>query len=398
MLTKRICNLAPSKTMQVTAKSKNLKAQGISVMDYSVGEPDFCTPENICQAAKDAIDKGYTKYTLVNGIPELREAICNKLLKENNCVYTPDEICVGTGAKQPLYNSVMAVCEDGDEVIIPTPSWVSYEEIVKLSMAKPVYVECKKDDDFALNINGIKNAITKNTKAIIINTPNNPTGAVYSKESLCELANLAVKHNFYIIVDEIYEKLIYGNHTHFSIASISEEVRNLCILINGFSKSYAMTGWRIGYVAANKEIITAIKGIQSHASSATDTISQYAALEAYQGPQDSVGIMHAEFEKRRDYLLHRISKMPYISSSSGSGAFYVMIDISKLKGKKYKDTQISDSMVLADLLLTEAHIAMVPGEAFHSDDYLRMCYAVSMEEIEEGMNRFEKFLAYIEEE
>lgn len=395
MLTKRINNLAPSKTMQVTAKSKKLKAMGESIIDYSVGEPDFQTPENIREAAKKAIDLGYTKYTLVNGIPQLREAISKKLLQDNHIAYTPEQICVGTGAKQPLFNAVFAVCEEGDEVIIPTPSWVSYEEIVKLSGAQPVYVVCKKEENFELNIEGIRSAVTPQTKAVIINTPNNPTGAVYREETLRELAELAVEYGFYIIVDEIYEKLVYGSHRHFSIASISEEVKNQCILINGFSKSYAMTGWRIGYVAANDEMIAAVKGIQSHATSACNTISQYAALEAYTGPQDFIPQMHMEFERRRDYLTERIFNMPYVSCSSSAGAFYIMIDISEVLGKTYQDTVIRDSMVMADLLLTEAHIALVPGAAFHADEYLRICYAVSMEELEEGMNRLQSFLEKI---
>lgn len=392
MLTKRISNLAPSKTMQVTAKSKNMKAQGIKVLDYSVGEPDFQTPENICEAAKAAIDAGYTKYTLVNGITPLREAISEKLWKDNKVRYTPDQICVGTGAKQPLFNAVFSVCEEGDEVIIPTPAWVSYEEIVKLAGATPVYVECYKKDDFELNMEGVKKAVTPRTKAIIINTPNNPTGAVYSEETLRELAALAVEHNFYIIVDEIYEKLIFGDKKHFSVASISDEVWNRCILINGFSKSYAMTGWRIGYVAANDEIIKAVKGVQSHMTSAGNTISQYAALEALKGSQEFIKEMHKEFEERRDYLVKRINETPYLSCNNVSGAFYVMIDISQVIGKKCGDTVITDSMVLADLLLTKAHLALVSGAAFHAEGYLRMCYAVSRKELEEGMDCMKKFM------
>lgn len=395
MLTKRICNLAPSKTMQVTAKSKKLKAQGISIIDYSVGEPDFITPENICEAAKRAIDAGYTKYTLVNGILPLREAISEKLKKDNHCHYTAEQICVGTGAKQPLFNAVFAICEEGDEVIIPTPAWVSYEEIVKLSGAKPVFVPCKKSQDFELNIEGIQAAITNHTKAIIINTPNNPTGAVYSEQKLRQLAQMALQYGFYIIVDEIYEKLIYNGRKHFSIASISEEVKEKCIVINGFSKSYAMTGWRIGYAAANDEIIAAMKGIQSHQTSCCNAIAQYAALEAYAGTQEFIPQMHKEFENRRNYLVERIGELPYISCSSSDGAFYIMIDVSEVFGKSYHGTVITDSYILADLLLTQAHIALVPGAAFHAEGYLRICYAVSMEEIKEGINRMEQFLKQI---
>ena len=335
MLTKRISNLAPSKTMYFTAKAKELKKQGISVMDFSVGEPDFGTPENICQAAKDAIDAGHTKYTAVNGILELREAIAEKLQKENGVTYSPDQICAGTGAKQPLFNAVFAICEAGDEVIIPTPGWVSYEEMVKLAGATPVFVECREEDDFELDLQAIEKVVSRNTKAIIINTPNNPTGAVYKKETLQKLGELAVKYGFYIIADEVYEKLIYGEAVHVSAASISEEIKNKTILINGFSKSYAMTGWRIGYVAANEEVIAAVKGIQSHTTSSGNSITQYAATEAYKGSQESVEKMREAFLERREYLVKRINEMPYVSCNSAPGAFYLMLNISRVKGMKY---------------------------------------------------------------
>lgn len=396
MLTKRIENMAPSKTMQVTAKSKMLKKQGYQVMDFSVGEPDFATPENICNAAKKAIDDGHTKYTLVNGITELRQAICDKLLQENHISYTPDQICVGTGAKQPLFNAVFAVCEAGDEVIIPTPAWVSYEEMVKLAGATPVFVPCREEDDFELDTEAIAKAVTCRTKAIIINTPNNPTGAVYQKKTLQALAELAVKNDFYIITDEVYEKLVYGENKHFSIAALSDEVKNHCIVINGFSKTYAMTGWRIGYAAANDEVIRAMKGIQSHTTSASNSITQYAALEAYKGNQDFLKIMHAEFVKRRDYLIGRIQKMPYVSCSSVRGAFYIMMNVNSVYGKKYKGRKIESSLDFADVLLTEEYVALVPGDAFHADAYMRICYAVSMECIKEGMDRIENFLNELE--
>lgn len=396
MLTNRISRLAPSKTMSFTAKARELKEQGISVMDFSVGEPDFDTPENICRAAKEAIDAGYTKYTAVNGIKELRESIADKLLKENQVSYSPEQICVGTGAKQPLFNAVFAVCEAGDEVIIPTPGWVSYEEMVKLSGAKPVFVECMEEDDFELNLEAIEKAVNKNTKAVIINTPNNPTGAVYQKETLEKLGRLAVDHDFYVITDEVYEKLVYGERKHISIASCSEAIKEKCILINGFSKSYAMTGWRIGYVAANDEVIAAIKGIQSHTTSSGNSITQYAGKEAYLGSQESVRLMHDEFLKRREYLVARIEKMPYVSCRPAPGAFYLMLNIKELKGRYFEKIMIDSSTKLAELLLTHAHMAFVAGEAFHADDYMRICYAASMKDIEEGMNRLEDFLKRVQ--
>ncbi len=393
MLTKRVQVLAPSKTMYFTAKANKLKDQGFSVMDFSVGEPDFCTPENICRAAKAAINEGYTKYTLVNGILELREAICKKLLTDNKIFYTPNQICAGTGAKQPLFNAIFALCETGDEVIIPTPSWVSYEEMVKLAGADPVFVKCREEENFELNIHDIERAVTDRTKAVIINTPNNPTGAVYGEKTLRQLGDLALQYNFYIIVDEIYEKLVYDKAKHFSIASVSEKVKNKCILINGLSKSYSMTGWRIGYAAANDEVSAAMKAIQSHTTSSGNSITQYAAVEAYNGTQEFVQSMHDEFHKRRNYLVSRIQKMPFVSCGRApSGAFYIMLNVVRTFGREYKNIRIDSADTLADLLLMEAHIAMVSGEAFHAEDYLRICYAVSMENIARGMDRLVEFL------
>lgn len=396
MLTKRIRNLAPSKTMAVTAKSKELKAQGIKVYDYSVGEPDFITPENIREAAKRAMDEGHTKYTLVNGITELREAICRKLWEDNHLQYSPENIVVGTGAKQPLFEAVFTICEEGDEVLIPVPAWVSYEEMVKLAGATPVYVETDALHGFALDVEAIRRAVTPRTKAIILNTPNNPTGAVYSEEALRKLAQVALENHFYIIVDEIYEKLLYDGATHFSIASISEDVKDICLVLNGFSKSYAMTGWRVGYVAANSEIIRGIKGLQSHMTSASNTIAQYASLEALTGPQDFIAEMHTAFEQRREYILERVKEIPHVHTNRAQGAFYVMLDIREMFGKSYHGIVLQDSMQIAELLLTEKHVAFVSGAAFHVEGYLRMCYAVSMEDIEGGLNALGEFAAELE--
>ncbi|MDD3370151.1 MAG: pyridoxal phosphate-dependent aminotransferase [Lachnospiraceae bacterium] len=392
MLTKRVERLTPSKTMYFTAKAKKLKAEGISVIDFSVGEPDFPTPENICEAGKKAIDSGHTKYTVVNGIDLLRKEIAIKLQTDNAVIYTPEQICVGTGAKQPLFNAVFAVCEEGDEVIIPTPGWVSYEEMVKLAGATPVFVPSLEADDFELDLDAIEKAVTKRTKAIMINTPNNPTGAVHKTETLRKLGELAVKYHFYIISDEVYEKLVYDESGHVCIASLSDEIWKQCIIINGLSKSYAMTGWRIGYAAANNEVIKAIKAIQSHTTSASNSITQYAAVEAYQGNQGSIKKMHEAFNRRRNYIIGRVNAMSDISCNTPPGAFYIMVNIKKLFHKKYETIEITSSQVMADLLLSEAHVALIAGEAFHADDYLRICYAVSDEDIEEGMNRMEQFI------
>lgn len=395
-MTKRIQNLAPSKTMAVTAKSKELKAQGIRIYDYSVGEPDFVTPENIREAAKRALDEGHTKYTLVNGILELREAIAKKLWEDNGLVYSPENIVVGTGAKQPLFEAVFTVCEEGDEVLIPVPAWVSYEEIVKLSGAEPVFVQTDVEHGFALDIDAIEKAITEKTKAIILNTPNNPTGAVYSEESLRKLAGLALKHHFYIIVDEIYEKLIYNEEKHFSVASISKEVQDICLVLNGFSKAYAMTGWRVGYVAANTEIIKGIKSLQSHMTSASNSIAQYAALEALNGSQKFISDMRKAFTERRQFILDRVKSIPFTRTNVVGGAFYMMLDITEAIGKKYHGIEITNSMQLAEMLLTQKHVAFVSGAAFHAEGFLRMCYAVSMEEISGGLDAFAEFMNELE--
>ncbi len=392
MLTQRISRLSPSKTMALTAKARKMKEQGIKVLDFSAGEPDFGTPEYICEAAKAALDAGYTKYTPVHGIPELRKAICEKLERENGISYTPEQICVSTGAKQALFNAVFAVCEQGDEVVIPTPSWVSYEEMVKLAGAQPVFVPGCEEEGFHLNLGGIRKAVSPRTKAIILNTPNNPTGVIYTEEELRELGNLAVEHQFFIITDEVYEKLVYGQNRHVSVAALSDEIRRQCILINGFSKAYAMTGWRVGYVAAGDEVSAAVRGIQSHTTSCASSIAQYAALEAYRNDRkDVTDRMLREFGRRHDYLMETIREIPGVSCNHAEGAFYMMLDVRELL-KKYPE-RFPDTDALADALLAKAHIAMVSGSAFHAEGYLRVCYAVSMETIQKALGRLDNFIA-----
>lgn len=392
MLTKRIQNIAPSMTLELTGRVAELRRQGVDVIAYNLGEPDFGTPENICNAAKAAIDAQKTKYTTVSGIAELREAICDKLLKDNHVKYSPNQICVGTGAKQPLVDAVLALCEEGDEVIVPTPCWVSYLEMVKLSGASPVLVKNREKDGFALNIEGIKKAITPKTKAIMINTPNNPTGAVYTEDALRELAALACEHDFYIISDEVYEKLIYEAKSHFCIASISDEVKDRCVIINGFSKAYSMTGWRIGYAAGNAKLIKGMTSLQGHTTSNTCSIAQYAALEALRGPQGSLEIMRKEFDKRRKFLVDRLNKMEGITCVNADGAFYLMPNVTAFFGRSYNGKTIRDSFDMADYLLEEARIAVVPGGAFEAPENLRISYSNSMECLVEGMNRMEAAL------
>lgn len=392
MLTKRIQNISPSMTLELTGKVAELRRQGIDVIAYNLGEPDFGTPENICNAAKAAIDAQKTKYTTVSGIAELREAICDKLLKDNNVKYAPNQICVGTGAKQPLVDAVLALCEEGDEVIVPTPCWVSYLEMIKLSGATPVLVRNREEDGFALNIEGIKEAITPKTKAIMINTPNNPTGAVYTEEALRALAALACDHDFYIISDEVYEKLIYEAKSHFCVASISDEVKERCVIVNGFSKAYSMTGWRIGYAAGNTALIKGMSGLQGHTTSNTCSIAQYAALEALRGPQESLEIMRREFDKRRKFLVNRLNAMDDITCVNADGAFYLMPNVTAFYGRSYGGKTIKDSFDLADFLLEEARIAVVPGAAFEAPDNLRISYSNSMESLMAGMDRMEEAL------
>lgn len=392
MLTKRIQNISPSMTLELTGKVADLRRQGIDIIAYNLGEPDFGTPENICKAAMAAIEAQKTKYTTVSGIAELREAICEKLLKDNHVTYAPNQICVGTGAKQPLVDAVLALCEEGDEVIVPTPCWVSYLEMVKLSGAAPVLVKNREEDGFALNIEGIKNAITPKTKAIMINTPNNPTGAVYTEKDLRALAALACEHDFYIISDEVYEKLIYESKAHFCIASISDEVKDRCVIINGFSKAYSMTGWRIGYAAGNAALIKGMSSLQGHTTSNTCSIAQYAALEALRGPQESLEIMRKEFDRRRKFLLERLNAMDGITCVNADGAFYLMPNVTSFYGKSYNGKTIRDSFDMADYLLEEARIAVVPGAAFEAPENLRISYSNSMECLIDGMDRMEEAL------
>lgn len=395
LLTKRVKNMKPSATVELTAKVLDLKRQGVDVIALNVGEPDFNTPENVCRIGKKAIDEGFTKYTTVSGTVELREAICKKLLEDNKIKYSPKEIIVSTGGKQVLINAVLALCEEGDEVLLPTPCWVSYIEMIKLAGSKPVLIKTEEEDEFQLNIQKIKEAITDKTKAIIINTPNNPTGAVYTEETLRELGQLAVKHDFYIISDEIYEKLVYDGCKHISIASFSSEIKEKTIVVNGFSKAYAMTGWRLGYGAGPAEVIKGMTSLQGHMTTSANSISQMAAVEALEGPKESIDYMRTQYDKRRKYLLDRLNKMKDIRCSQARGAFYLMPNISSLFGKSYKGEIIKDSKDVANFLLDKAHIAVVPGEAFEAPENVRISYSNSLKKIKEAMDRMEKALSIL---
>ncbi|ATD54601.1 pyridoxal phosphate-dependent aminotransferase [Clostridium chauvoei] len=391
-LSKKAQEINPSITLAITAKAKELKALGVDVVSFGAGEPDFNTPKNIMDAAIKAMEEGKTKYTPTNGVIELREAICDKFQRDNGLKYDPSQIVVSTGAKQSLANTFMAILNVGDEVIIPTPYWVSYPELVKLAGGIPVFVQNKEESNYKYTLEALNEVVTEKTKAIVLNSPNNPTGTIYTKDELIQIAEFAKKNNLMIISDEIYEKLIYDNETHISIASLSQDAYERTIVINGLSKSYAMTGWRIGYSASSQKIAKLMSAIQSHMTSNINSISQYAAIEALNGTQETIKDMVIEFEKRRNYMVNRISEIENISIIKPSGAFYVMVNVKECYGKKVNGKIISNSLDFASEILEIEKVAVIPGIAFGLDDYIRLSYATSMEIIKEGLDRIETFI------
>lgn len=391
-LSKKAEDISPSITLAITAKAKELKESGVDVISFGAGEPDFNTPSNIIEAAYKAMKEGKTKYTATSGIKELKEEICKKFLRDNGLKYDLDQIIVCTGAKQCLADAFMAILNEGDEVIIPTPYWVSYPELVKIAGGVPVFMEGSIENHFKYEIEKLENIVTSKTKAIIINSPNNPTGTIYNKEELLGLAKFAEKHNLIIIADEIYEKLIYDGERHISIASLTDYAYNNTIVINGLSKSAAMTGWRIGYAAANKEIIKLMTSIQSHMTSNTNSITQYAAIEALSNTEDSLNKMVKEFDNRRKYMINRLDSIKGINYILPKGAFYIMVNVSGFYGKSINGEKITDSLSFSKELLKEENVAVIPGIGFGLDDYIRLSYATSMENIENGIDRIEKFL------
>ena len=390
-LTKRAKAISPSPTLAITAKAKAMQAEGIDVIGFGAGEPDFDTPEHIKQAAIKAISEGFTKYTPTAGIPPLKKAICDRFKADSGLEYDPSQVIVSCGAKHSIYNIVQVLCEPGDEVIIPSPYWVSYPEMVRVAEATPVFIDTAEKDNFKITAASLSKAITKKTKLLILNSPSNPTGQVYSKKELEAIAKIAVEKNIWVISDEIYDKLVYGGVENVSIASLNPQIKAKTLVVNGVSKSYAMTGWRIGYVAGDKEIIGAMSNLQDHSTSNPVSISQKAALAALTGPQDAVKTMAAEFEKRRNYMVDRLNKMPGISCLLPPGAFYAFPNVSNLFNKSYNGKPIKGSMGLIELLLTEAKVAVLPGSPFGADNYLRLSYATSMKNITGGMDRIEEF-------
>lgn len=390
MVSDRISNMTPSATSTLGGKISEMKAAGMNIAAFNLGEPDFPTPEKIAKACTKAMEEGKTKYIAIGGILQLRKAIVEKFRKDNGLEYTTSQICVSTGAKQAVFNGIMATCNPGDEVIIPTPCWVSYVEMVKLAGAVPVLVPT--DDKFHLIIDEIRNAVTDKTKLIIINTPNNPTGAVYSEESLKELADLVVEKNLYIIADEVYEKLVYNEVKHISIASLSKEIYDRTIVVNGFSKAYSMTGWRVGYAAGPEDIIKGMTSLQGHVTTSSTTFIQWACITALEECADEIEEMRQEFLRRRDYMYERLNKIPGMQCPKPEGAFYLMPDVTYYFGKKYDKWTINNAGDLCNYLLEEAKVAIVPGNAFEAPKTVRFAYSVSVETIAEGMDRMEEAL------
>lgn len=396
MLSVRATRIKPSPTLAIDAKAKAMKAAGVDVISFGVGEPDFDTPDYIKEAAIKALKDGFTKYTPVGGIDPLKDAIISKLKQDNKLEYSRDEVIVSCGAKHSLYNIAQALYGPGDEVIIPAPYWVSYPDQVLLNDAVPVFVKTLESDSFMLKPEVFEAHITSKTKALILNSPSNPTGLTYDKEALERLAEIAVRHNLYVISDEIYEKLLYDGAEHLSIASLGKDIKARTIVVNGLSKSHAMTGWRIGYAAGPKEIIKAMTNIQSQSTSNPNSIAQKAAVEALTGPQDFVGQMLGEFDKRRRFLVSELNAIKDITCLTPTGAFYAFPRTSGLYGKKVDGKSISSSSDLSLYLLEKANVALVPGDAFGDDSYVRLSYATSLENIKKAVERIKEAVGKLE--
>ncbi len=392
-LNKRIGVIEPSMTIGISAKAKDMCASGIDVLSFSAGEPDFDTPDNVKEAGIRAIKSGFTKYTAAGGINELKDAVVAKEKNKNGLEYKRSEICISVGAKHSLYNIGAVMLEEGDEVIIPAPYWVTYEAIVKFTGATPVIVRTKEENNFVLNREDLEKAITDRTKMILLNNPSNPAGATYSKEDLQFIADLAEKHDIWIISDEIYEDIVFDGYKPVSIATLSDYAREKTLIVNGTSKSYSMTGWRIGYTCGDEEVIAAMTKLQSQSTSNPASMSQLAALEALNGPQDSVAMMRKKFEERRDYIVGALNEIENITCVTPKGAFYVFPNVSRFYGKEYNSKIINNSMDFSMVLLEEAKIAVVPGVAFGDDDFVRISFATDMETIKKGMQVFKEFLA-----
>jgi len=378
----RAAQLSPSLTLSIDSKAKAMKAEGIDVCGFGAGEPDFDTPEHIKAACIAALEAGFTKYTPSAGLPELRQAIAEKLEADNQISYRPSQIVVSSGAKHSCYNAILATCQPGDEVLIPSPYWVSYPDMVRLAGAEPVIVQTTERNGWKMRASDFENAMTPRTKMLILNSPSNPTGAVYTREELEGIVEVAAEEDIYILSDEIYEKLVYDDAKHVSVASLSPEAYGLTITVNGFSKAYAMTGWRLGYMAAPEAVAKAVDNIQSHSTSNPCSFAQKGAVAALKGDQQPLADMRDEFSMRRDYMFDRITKIPNITAVKPLGAFYILVNISQLG---------LSSQNFSDRLLSKANVAVVPGAAFGDDRTVRLSYATSIDVIKKGLDRFQDF-------
>lgn len=395
-LSKKAQAVKPSSTLAITAKAKELKAQGIDVVGFGAGEPDFNTPDNINQAAIQAIHAGFTKYTPASGTLELKQAISRKFKTFNHLDYAPEQIVISNGGKHSLINVFAAILNPGDEVLIPSPYWLSYPEMVKLQDGTPVDVPTKQENGYKVTVAELEAAFTDKTKALVLNSPCNPTGMLYTKEELEAIADFIVKKDIYVVSDEMYEYLTYDGAEHISIGSLNKDIFDRTITVSGVSKSYSMTGWRIGYTGSSLEIAKLMGSIQSHSASNPNSIAQKAALEAINGPQDQVQYMNEQFNIRRKYMVDRIANMPTLTCVEPKGAFYVFLDVTKAVAMKYKGEVVGSAAKLAEIMINDFNVALVPCEDFGIDNHVRLSYAISLESIEKGLDRLEEFLNTLE--
>jgi aspartate aminotransferase len=386
-LTDRIQRIGASPTLALTAKAKAMRAEGIDVVGFGAGEPDFDTPDFIKEAAVQALRDGKTKYTPVGGIPELKEAIVQKLKRDNELEYSADQILVSCGGKHALYNIAQALFESGDEVIIPAPYWVTYPDQVVLNDAKPVILAASEKNGFKITPEQLEGAVTEKTKAVVLNSPSNPTGAAYTRAELQALAQVLVKHQIACISDEIYEKIVYDGFTSHSIASLNDDIKNLTLVVNGASKVYSMTGWRMGFIAGPQEIIKSMTNLQSQVTSNINSMTQWAVVAALNGPQDFLKEWVGEFKRRRDFILENLNSIPGVRCFKPQGAFYVFPNISELLGRQAQDRVLDSDMEFCNYLLEKAKVACVPGSPFGAPGFMRLSYATSMENIEKGLER-----------
>ncbi len=391
-ISKIASKISPSPTLALDSKYKQMKKQGIPVVGFGAGEPDFETPDNIKEAAIKAINDGFTRYTPASGTIELKQAIVDKVKRDTGLEYGIENVVVSNGGKHSLTNVFMCILEPEDEVIIPAPFWVSYPEMVKMAGGKPVFLNTTEENNFKFTPEMLKSMITDRTRALVLNTPSNPTGMVYSADELKEIAKIAVENNIYVVFDEIYEKLVYGDTVHTNIATLGDDIKELTIIVNGMAKAYAMTGWRIGFTVSNKTLAKAMSNMQSHATSNPNSIAQAASVEALNGEQDSVEKMRIEYEKRKSYMVERINSIDGISCKNPDGAFYIFMNMKELLGKEHYGKVINTASELCDDILEKALVALVPSEGFGIEGYARLSYATSMENIVAGLDRIEKYI------